>query len=144
MRLLIYIISAFALLEVSAMAQTIKALGYNTTNGQVVCATNKLTLTNKLVFPSDANHGGLNQLALQISTNDTGFYVSTSSGNAMVAAHNGSAAYALTTNVIIFYKPLRYNSTSVGSTNAPTNSSSVARWIEVQVGTSSYRLPLYQ
>lgn len=129
----------------TASAQTIKTLGYNTTNGQIAyTGTNALTLTNKLVFPSDANHTGVSALALQISTNNTGFYVSTGTGNPLIAAHNGSLGWAVSTNVVIFYKPLRYNSTIVGSTTAPANTTSPAAWMEVQVGTTSYRVPLYQ
>lgn len=141
---ILFSVLALLFCAATARAQTIRSLGYNTTNGQIVTATNSLTLTNKLVFPSDANHSGTTSLALQISTNNTGFYVTTSTGNAFVAVHNGSAGFAVATNVIIFYKPLRYNSASVGSTNAPANTTNVVTWLEVQIGTSSYRVPLYQ
>ena len=133
-----------ATLCATGYAQTIRTLGYNTTNSQVVVATNLLTFTNEIVLPSDANHSGLTQLALRIGASNTGFYVSTSTGNALLAAHNSAAAFALTTNVIIFYKPLRYNSTSTGSTNAPANATNAVTWLEVQIGTNSYRVALYQ
>lgn len=140
-----HILPILLLLAASASAQTVKSLGYNTTNGRVVyTGTNALTLTNKLTLPSDASHSGTSTLALQISTNNSGWYVSTSAPNALVGVHNGSVSYALTTNVFILYKPLRYNSTAVGATNAPTNTTNAVAWIEVQVGTNSYRTPLYQ
>jgi hypothetical protein len=139
-----FVILLAALFAATSYAQTIKTLGYNTTNNQVVVATNLLTFTNEIVLPSDANHSGTTQLAMRIGASNTGFYVSTSAGNPMLAAHNSSAAFALTTNVIIFYKPLRYNSTTTGSTNAPASTNSVVTWLEVQIGTNSYRVPLYQ
>jgi hypothetical protein len=144
MRHLLTILAALLLCSVPLHAQTIRTLGYNTTNSQVVVATNLLTFTNEVAFPSDANHSGLTQLGLRIGASNTGFYVSTSAGNPLLAAHNSSAAFALTTNVIIFYKPLRYNSTTTGLTNAPASTNSVVTWLEVQIGTSSYRVPLYQ
>lgn len=118
-------------------------LGY-ATNGQVVTGTNTIALTNRLRFPSDGSWSGTTNLPLQIGTNDTGFYVSTGSGNPLVVVQNATVSMAVLTNVLNFYKPLRYNSSSVGETNAPANTTNVNRWIEVQVGTSSYRLPLYQ
>lgn len=144
MRHLLTLLAVLLLLAAPAAAQTIKTLGYNTTNSQIVVATNLLTFTNEVVFPSDANHSGLTQLGLRIGASNTGFYVSTSTGNALLAAHNSSAAWAVTTNVIIFYKPLRYNSATTGSTNAPASTNSVVTWLEVQIGTNSYRVPLYQ
>jgi hypothetical protein len=144
MRHLLTLLAALLICSVPLHAQTIRTLGYNTTNSQVLVATNLLTFTNELVLPSDATHSGLTELALRIGASNTGFYVSTSAGNPMVAAHNSSAAFALTTNVIIFYKPLRYNSTTTGSTNAPANTTNVVTWLEVQIGTNSYRVPLYQ
>ena len=144
MRHLLAILAALCLLAAPAAAQTMKALMFNSTNGQVVANTSVLSFTNEVVFPSDANHSGLTQLGLRIGASNTGFYVSTSAGNPMLAAHNSSAAFALTTNVIIFYKPLRYNSTTTGSTNAPASTNSVVTWLEVQIGTNSYRVPLFQ
>jgi hypothetical protein len=140
------ILLAAALLCVAAplQGQTIKSLGVNTTNGKVVSPTNALTFTNRIVLPSDASHAGVTTLALQISTNNTGFYVSTSTGNAFVMTHLGSVGLAVQTNAINFFKPLRYNATSVGATNAPANTTNSVLWLEVQIGTNSYRVPLYQ
>ena len=58
--------------------------------------------------------------------------------------HNGSVGLAVQTNVVNFFKPIRYNATSVGQTNAPANTTNPVLWLEVQIGTSSYRVPLYQ
>ena len=141
---LILLAAALLCWAAPVQGQTIKSLGVNTTNGQVVSPTNILTLTNRLVLPSDASHSGVTTLALQISTNNTGFYVSTSTGNSLVLAHNGSVGLAVQTNVVNFFKPLRYNATSVGATNAPSNTTNRVLWLEVQIGTNSYRVPLYQ
>jgi hypothetical protein len=140
------ILLAAALLCLAAplQGQTIKSLGVNTTNGQVVSPTNALTFTNRIVLPSDASHSGVSALALQISTNNTGFYVSTSTGNALAVVHNGSVGLVVQTNAVNFFKPLRYNATSVGATNAPANTTNRVLWLEVQIGTNSYRVPLYQ
>ena len=144
MRQILTLLAALLFLAAPAVAQTIKTLGYNTTNGQVVVATNVLRFTNEIVIPSDATHSGTTELGLRIGASNSGFYVSTGTGIPLVGVHNSSAAFALTTNVITFYKPLRYNSTSTGSTNAPASTNSVVTWLEVQIGTNSYRVPLYQ
>jgi hypothetical protein len=143
-RLILLLAAALLCWAAPLQGQTIKSLGVNTTNGQVVSPTNALTFTNRIVLPSDANHAGTTALALQISTNNTGFYVSTSTGNAFVMTHLGSVGLAVQTNAINFFKPLRYNATSVGATNAPANTTNRVLWLEVQIGTNSYRAPLYQ
>lgn len=45
-----------------------------------------------------------------------------------------------------FARPLRFstNAASKPSTNAPANTTNVAAWVEMQIGTNSYRVPLYQ
>lgn len=45
-----------------------------------------------------------------------------------------------------FARPLRFstNAASKPATNAPANTTNVAAWVEMQIGTNSYRLPLYQ
>jgi hypothetical protein len=50
---------ALAILSATASAQTIKALGYNTTNGEVVAntGTNVLTFTNEVFFGEDFSIG---------------------------------------------------------------------------------------
>lgn len=45
-----------------------------------------------------------------------------------------------------FARPLRFstNAASKPATNAPTVTTNVAAWVEMQIGTNSYRVPLYQ
>lgn len=53
MKLLFTILAALCL-AADAQAQTVKALVYNTTNGQVITETNALTFTNALAFSPSA------------------------------------------------------------------------------------------
>jgi hypothetical protein len=45
-----------------------------------------------------------------------------------------------------FARPLRFstNASTRPSTNAPANTTNVAAWVEMRIGTNSYRVPLYQ
>lgn len=45
-----------------------------------------------------------------------------------------------------FARPLRFstNAASKPATNAPANTTNVAAWVEMLIGTNSYRVPLYQ
>lgn len=45
-----------------------------------------------------------------------------------------------------FARPLRFstNASTRPSTNAPANTTAVAAWVEMRIGTNSYRVPLYQ
>ncbi len=45
-----------------------------------------------------------------------------------------------------FARPLRFstNASTRPATNAPANTTNVAAWVEMRVGTNSYRVPLYQ
>lgn len=45
-----------------------------------------------------------------------------------------------------FARPLRFstNASTRPSTNAPANTNNVAAWVEMRIGTNSYRVPLYQ
>jgi hypothetical protein len=140
-RLLILLAAALLCWAAPAEAQTIKSLGVNTTNGQVVGPTNVLTFSNRVVLPAG---GGTTTLGLQLSASNTGFYTSSSIGNAFVFTHLGTVGFALQTNAVNFFKPIRYNATSVGQTNAPANTADRVLWLEVQIGANSYRVPLYQ
>jgi hypothetical protein len=45
-----------------------------------------------------------------------------------------------------FARPLRFstNASTRPATNAPANTTNVAAWVEMRIGTNSYRVPLYQ
>ncbi len=45
-----------------------------------------------------------------------------------------------------FARPIRFstNASTRPSTNAPANTTNVAAWVEIRIGTNSYRAPLYQ
>jgi hypothetical protein len=95
------ILLAAVFLAVSAQAQTIKSLGFNTTNGQIVYSgTNALTFTNALQFATNAR--------AETRTNLGG----TTVGNALfTAATTNAARLALGATVVganIFTVPLQY------------------------------------
>jgi hypothetical protein len=120
-----------ALLVLAACAattsgQTIKSLGFNTTNGNVVYSgTNVLTFTNSVRLPFGGNS---TNLALQFSTNATGFYVEGSGDQALVMVHNGSVAFGATANVAVFYRSISFSSTAL-ATATRTNLSLGATWL---------------
>jgi hypothetical protein len=89
------------LLGTFGQAQTVKTLSYDVTNGVVVGGTNRLVFSNRIRLPVG---GGSNDLILQISTNNTGLYVSSSTGNAAAFVHNGALAWAALTNSLTTYK----------------------------------------
>jgi hypothetical protein len=97
------------LLGTFGQAQTVKTLSYDVTNGVVVGGTNRLVFSNRIRLPVG---GGSNDLILQISTNNTGLYVSSSTGNAAAFVHNGALAWAALTNSLTTYKPLAFATTS--------------------------------
>jgi hypothetical protein len=45
-----------------------------------------------------------------------------------------------------FARPIRFstNASTRPETNAPANTTNVAAWVEIRIGTNSYRAPLYQ
>ncbi len=122
--LLLALLLSFGL-SVAARAQIVKALSYNTTNGIVFSATNRLTMTNALRLPAG---GGTNDLSLQMSTNLTGFYVSSTAGEPFVMTHNGAVALGAVTNTIVFYRPISFSST-IPRAETRTNLSLGASWL---------------
>ena len=93
-RLLSIILLAAALAASPAAGQTIKSLGYNTTNGQIVYSG-----TNDLRFPA----------TIRIGTNQSGF----SSGGQFLTLTDGAGGVAMIigTNAITSYDPIAFSST---------------------------------
>jgi hypothetical protein len=188
------ILVALLLLAVPAAAQTIKSLGYNTTNGHVLYAgTNTLTFTNAFTFSTHT-------LAATVRTNlGLGFSALTNTnaddfrsaiGLPLAALTNTNAAdfrsaiglgfSALTnTNADDFRSALGLPLTALTNTNAddfrsaiglpwsgltntdastfqgalfadtnaaPTNTNAPTpdAWLDITVGTNTYKLPLWQ
>ena len=143
--------------------QTIKTLGYNTTNGQVVYSG-----TNALAFTNSINAVSLNYNNKPVfSAEEDGIYSQNSGAGEWVATWE--------TNVWRFYVPVTFNTTNISSatrtnlgipwvgltetnaanfqgalfaaTNAtPTNTNAPTpnAWLDVRVGTNTYKLPLWQ
>lgn len=76
---LLFLLAAAALAASPAAGQTIKSLGYNTTNGNIVAATN-VTFTNSLGFATNARAATRTNLG------------ATTVGNSVFTATNGAAA----------------------------------------------------
>jgi hypothetical protein len=146
---------ALAILSATASAQTIKSLGFNTTNGEVVAntGTNTLTFTNVLAFTTNAVPQVRTNLGLGATwltnTNaetfrtDIGLY-DTNLDNATV--FSALALYDFANGDIgleVFDGALRVISQLI-TTTAPADTTNAVRWIEVIEGTNSYRIPLFQ
>jgi hypothetical protein len=157
---------ALALFCATAYGQTIKALGYNTTNGQVVAntGTNVLTFTNGLVSLKGIIAEEVLSLLVeaQSGTNATTI-TSTGIDFAGIAASNTRTSLGLyaTNSAAVFAALALWDdsnsefgmavqdreltiSQGLVSTNAPTDATNAVRWIRVNQGTNSYRVPLYQ
>jgi hypothetical protein len=146
----------------SAFGQTIKTLGYNTTNGQIVAATN-VVWTNAFSFSTNtvaaqvrtnlglgwgaltnANAAGFRG-ALGYGGNNTNTGDSPLAGEAYVYAawglwdtsEGGSIAWRVEDSEIFI-------ASAMATTNAPTNTTNAVRWLKVLQGTNSYRIPLYK
>ena len=176
MRHLLALLAALTLLAAPAAAQTIKSLGFNTTNGQVVANTG----TNVLTFTNAISVSGGQILSPMGTTNFVGVGVgSTSSGLASDGFIQGNIGIVDDGNLIALfgngagvymYRPITFASgveqtrTNLGlglglltntsitnfqsamfSTNtAPTNTTNAAAWTTIQIGTNTFRVPLYQ
>jgi hypothetical protein len=111
LRLSILFLAAAALAAAPAAGQTIKSLGYNTTNGQIVYSgTNALTFTNALQFSTNARAATRTNLG------------GTTVGNAVFTATNAAAAATAiglgTTNDVQFNKALSQSTVIGGDVDA--------------------------
>jgi hypothetical protein len=137
-RLLSIILLAAALTAAPAAGQTIKSLGYNTTNGQVVYSgTNTLTFTNPLNLTNTVRVGVFGQGGA------SGFAGRTSGGNLALYGTN------VTTAQPSFYGFDGFNNTAfsagvartnlgLSTTDAVTFQSLVADQLQVLIGTNLY------
>jgi hypothetical protein len=104
MKLLTLLLTTLCLFAAPAAAQTIKSLGYNTTNGNIVyTGTNNLNFTNYVYFDSDTSIGG----------------------SAGELRWGGVVAFELET--MMFERPLSFNGTAGGETR--TNLGLGATWL---------------
>jgi hypothetical protein len=149
---LLTLLLATLCLAASAHAQTIKTLGYDTTNGQVVyTGTNALTFTNAVAFGTNVATTRTNlglPLPALTNTNVTNFRAAiglevTNSPSVILAAKLWDSAvseqgFLVEDNEILV-------GAATANTNAPTDTTNAVRWINVIVGgTNTYKLPLYQ
>ena len=111
LRLSILLLAAAALVVAPAAGQTIKSLGYNTTNGQIVYSG-----TNDLRFPA----------TIRIGTNQSGL----GSGGQFLTLTDGAGGVAMIigTNATTFYDPIAFSSTANAATTR-TNLALGATWL---------------
>ena len=138
MKLRLLILLAAALAASPAAGQTIKSLGYNTTNGQVVYSgSNTLTFTNPLNLTNTVRVGVFGQGGA------TGFAGRTSGGNLALYGTNVTSAQPF------FYGFDGFNNTAfsagvartnlgLSTTDAVTFQGLVAELLQVRVGTNLY------
>jgi hypothetical protein len=163
---------ALAIFCATAYGQTIKTLGYNTTNGEVVAntGTNVLTFTNTLSIVGNLEMTD----GASIDFDDGDFFITAaniflggpfefSGTNSVVDAgitRTNLGLYATNSAAVFAALALWDDSNSefgmavqdaeltisqgLVSTNAPTDATNAVRWIRVNQGTNSYRIPLYQ
>lgn len=137
MKTLLALAIFFAALAVAAHAQTVKALGYNTTNGEIVYAgTNALTFTNAFTFST-------NTLAASVRTNlGLGFSALTNTNASDFRSAIGLPWSGLTNTNASTFQGALFAATNAAPTN--TNAPTPNAWLDVTVGTNTYKLPLWQ
>lgn len=142
----------------AASAQTIKTLGYNTTNGEVVYSgTNTLTFTNAVFF-TNAQAAYIEAPNFFVSDGTNGIVFETTTVAAITRTNLG--LYATNAQPVTFASGLWDGLNGAEGlrvldgelaiieqaviTNAPVDTTNAAAWIIINSGTNSYKLPLYQ
>ena len=162
MKHLLTLAAALTLLAAPAAAQTIKSLGFNTTNGNIVAATN-VVWTNSFSFSTNTVAAAVRSnlslgFAALTNTNATTMLVElglggnpTNSGDSpVVGNHYVYAAWGLWDTAEGGGVGWRVEDSEIfigqymATTNAPTNTTNVVRWLQVLQGTNNYRIPLYK
>jgi hypothetical protein len=79
----------------------------------------------------------LMQIGADASTNAVIFSGGGTNNEVMTLIRDGATEFA---------RPIRFstNASTRPATNAPANTTNVAAWVEIRIGTNSYRTPLYQ
>jgi hypothetical protein len=80
---------------------------------------------------------GLMQIGADASTNAVIYSGGGTNNEVMTLIRDGATEFA---------RPLRFstNASTKPATNPPTVTTNVAAWVEMRIGTNSYRVPLYQ
>jgi hypothetical protein len=82
-------------------------------------------------------YNALMQIGIDASTNAVIFSGGGTNNEVMTLIRDGATEFA---------RPIRFstNASTRPATNAPANTTNVAAWVEMRIGTNSYRVPLYQ
>jgi hypothetical protein len=150
-RLILLLTAALLCWAAPVQGQTIKTLGYSTTNGNIVAATN-VVWTNAFSFSTNTvaaqvrTNVGLGATWLT-NTNVTNFRLAigleVTNGSSVEFAAKlwdsaaGEQGFLVEDNEILV-------GAATANTNAPTDTTNATRWINVIAGTNTYKLPLYQ
>jgi hypothetical protein len=150
MKHLLTLLALLTILAAPAAAQTIKSLGFITTNGNIVAntGTNTLTFTNAirvssiLLYQDGERTNSITYGAdtLEFKQDGVTFFSLDYSSGGMVTFEKPISFVG--TNTIM--NAAKTQSTLFYTNAAPTNATNVSAWISVEVGTNSYRVPLYQ
>lgn len=136
MKRLLSILLTAILCSTAASAQTIRTLGYNSTNGQVIAnaGTNLLTFTNTAVFSAANNDADVILEECYTATNkEVGIHLA----NQEIIA-GGNAVLSWTTNEIAFYQPMQFYDNSAGQTrtNLGLGTTNIVRFGQIYLGGS--------
>lgn len=147
-----HLIAIFLLaLCATASAQTIKSLGYNTTNGEVVFSWTNISGASTLTFTNDGISANAGSFGNNVVANSNGItFYTTNAGFAFSAGATAAQfredlqltwAGLTNTNAATFQGAL-FSATNAAPTN--TNAPTPDAWVDIQVGTNTYKLPLWQ
>ena len=157
MKHLLPILTALCLLSAPAAAQTVKALSYNVSNNVVVAATNTnaLTFTGPVTFSNVTTGTTIRSLSVELNMGGTGgsnlvlwsaIYFDDIYSNDIQAKSRANLGFSTNLNTLWEATNAATGQAALfAATNAaPTNTTNVSAWVGIQVGTNTYKLPLYQ
>ena len=145
--LAIFLLAACA----TASAQTVKTLGYNTTNGQVVYSgTNTLTFTNNVAIGPDVvftdagelQWSGSARFSLETMEFFEPIYFDNTTNAATTRTNLGLPWTGLTNTNAADFQGALFSATNAAPTN--TNAPTPDAWVDITVGTNVFKLPLWQ
>jgi len=148
-----HIIAAIAILAAAtAQGQTVKTLGFDTTNNTVVgpTNTNALVFTNALDVPALSTGGAITAYSISLTGETTDLQAFGQSLGIVYASEDvkawsfGLYDLANTTNALSVTDSDISVAADMLRTNAPVNMTNAVRWMNVISGTNVYKLPLYQ
>jgi len=138
---------AFAVLAAACHAQTIRTLGYST-NGQIVAATN-VVWTNAFNFSSNAVVEAVRNNLQAASSTGLAPDTAGAANRAISIINNDTGSEVLTYDELsgekwVIADSQGFQSALFSTNTAPTNTTNVSAWTTIQIGTNTFRVPLYK